>query len=153
MIGQYSLTPLYESRSQNLCCATFNTWLCYAVFPAPVCLLREPYNPTATLDLALSLTPLFVRKIRAVIAPLDPGHNGEDLLNRRHAKGKDDRQHSPELGHGQGRRFFSQADFQVPEKEMRQHRRQHMVVPTGIFPPLIMVHTQLRFPFFEALLH
>src|SRR5262249_35729776 len=24
MIGQYSLTPLYESRSQNLNCATYN---------------------------------------------------------------------------------------------------------------------------------
>jgi len=27
-LGQYSLTPLYESRSQNLHCATFDTWLC-----------------------------------------------------------------------------------------------------------------------------
>src|SRR5215510_15616752 len=26
-------TPLYESRSQNLCCATCNLWLCCAVFP------------------------------------------------------------------------------------------------------------------------
>ena len=49
-------------------------------------------NPTATLDLALSLTPLFVRQIRAVIAPLDPGHKGEDLLNRRRTQGQDDLQ-------------------------------------------------------------
>jgi hypothetical protein len=68
-------------------------------------------NPTATLDLAFRLTPLFVRKIRAVIAPLDPGHQGEDLLNRRRAQGQDDLQSSPELGHGEGRRFFSPSGF------------------------------------------
>jgi hypothetical protein len=41
--------------------------------------------PTATLYLALSLTPLFVCEIRAVIAPLDPGHAGKDILNRQRA--------------------------------------------------------------------
>ena len=66
--------------------------------------LHRIYNDTF---LALSLTPLFVRQIRAVIAPLDPGHKGEDLLNRRRTQGQDDLQSSPELGHGEGRRFFS----------------------------------------------
>ena len=44
-------------------------------------------NPTATLYLTLSLTSLSVREIRAMIAPLDPGHVGKDLLNRRRAQG------------------------------------------------------------------
>src|SRR4030095_13551644 len=76
-----------------------------------VVLSLEEFNPTATLDLALSLTPLFVRKIRAVIAPLDPGHAGEDCLNCSCAQGQDDRQHSPQLGPGEGRRVFSPRGF------------------------------------------
>src|SRR6266487_4382034 len=47
--------------------------------------------------------------------------------------------------------FFFQAQLQVPQKEMRQHRRQHMVVPARIFPHFIVVHPELGFPFFEAL--
>ena len=47
--------------------------------------------------------------------------------------------------------FFPQAQLQVPQKEMRQHRRQHMVVPGRIFPHFIVVHPELGFPFFEAL--
>jgi hypothetical protein len=35
---------------------------------------------------------------------------------------------------------FPQAQLQVPQKEMREHRRQYMVVPTGIFTYFIMVH-------------
>jgi hypothetical protein len=49
--------------------------------------------------------------------------------------------------------FFPPADFQVPEKARRQHRRQPMVVPPGILPPCIMGPPQFGFPFFEALLH
>jgi hypothetical protein len=48
--------------------------------------------------------------------------------------------------------FFPQVQFQVPQKEMRQHRRQHMVVPAGIFAHFIMGHAELRFAFFKALL-
>jgi hypothetical protein len=40
------------------------------------------YNPTTPLSLALCLSALTMRKIRLVIAPLDPGHVGEALLNR-----------------------------------------------------------------------
>src|SRR5712691_5473279 len=35
---------------------------------------------------------------------------------------------------------------------MRQHRRQHMVVPAGMFAHFIMGHPKLRFAFFKALL-
>jgi hypothetical protein len=42
-------------------------------------------------------------------------------------------------------------DFEMPEKEMRQHRRQHLVVPAGVCAHFIVVHPQLSFAFFEAL--
>ena len=48
--------------------------------------------------------------------------------------------------------FFPQAQLQVPQKEMRQHGHQHMVVPTGVFAHFIVVHPELRFAFFKALL-
>jgi hypothetical protein len=35
---------------------------------------------------------------------------------------------------------------------MGQHRRQHMVVPAGIFAHFIVVHPEFRFAFFKALL-
>ncbi len=47
--------------------------------------------------------------------------------------------------------FFPHAHFQVPQKEMRQHTRQHMVRPAGVFAPCIMGHAQFRFRFLEAL--
>ena len=47
---------------------------------APGCELG--FNPTTPLSLALCLSALTMRKIRLVIAPLDPGHVGEALLNR-----------------------------------------------------------------------
>ena len=49
--------------------------------------------------------------------------------------------------------FFPHVELQVPQKEMRQHRRQHMVMPARIFADFIVVHPQLRFAFFEALFH
>jgi hypothetical protein len=49
--------------------------------------------------------------------------------------------------------FFPQAQFQVPQKEMRQHCRQHVVVPAGVFARFIVVHPKFRFAFFEALLN
>src|SRR5262247_4649969 len=49
--------------------------------------------------------------------------------------------------------FFPHVELQVPQKEMRQHRRQHMVMPAGIFAHFIVVHPQLSFPFCEALLN
>jgi len=47
--------------------------------------------------------------------------------------------------------FFSQAQLQVPQKEMGQHGRQYMVVPAGVFTHFIVGHPELRFAFFEAL--
>ena len=47
--------------------------------------LSHSTNPTTPLSLAFCLSALPMREIRLVIAPLDPGHEGEDLLNRRHA--------------------------------------------------------------------
>jgi hypothetical protein len=49
--------------------------------------------------------------------------------------------------------FFPQAQLQVPQKAMRQHRRQHMVMPAGIFAHFIVGHPKFRLAFFEALLH
>src|SRR5215475_4596415 len=42
----------------------------------------EVYNPTTPLSLALCFSALTMCKIRLVIAPLEPGHKGEALLNR-----------------------------------------------------------------------
>jgi hypothetical protein len=47
--------------------------------------------------------------------------------------------------------FFSQAQLQVPQKKMRQHTYQYMVVPARIFPHFLVVHAQRRFGFFKAL--
>ena len=47
--------------------------------------------------------------------------------------------------------FFSQAQLHVPQKKMRQHTREPMVVPARMFPSFIVVHPQLRFAFFAAL--
>src|SRR5262249_336972 len=48
--------------------------------------------------------------------------------------------------------FFPQVQLQVPQKEMRQQRRQHMMVPAGIFAYFIVIHPEFRFTFFKALL-
>ena len=48
--------------------------------------------------------------------------------------------------------FFSHVQLQVPQKDMRQHRRQHRVVPARIFAHCIVGHPELRFAFFKALL-
>jgi hypothetical protein len=44
-------------------------------------------NPTATLYLALSLSPLSMCKIGIVITPLQPGHQREDVCNLRQPQG------------------------------------------------------------------
>jgi hypothetical protein len=49
--------------------------------------------------------------------------------------------------------FFPQAQLETPQKKVRQHRREHMVVPAWIFAHFIVVHPEFRFPFFEALLN
>ena len=41
----------------------------------------------------------------------------------------------------------------MPEKKMRQHRRQHMVMPARVFPHFIVRHPELGFAFFKALFH
>src|SRR5262245_42116635 len=45
------------------------------------------YNPTATLYLALGLSSLSMRKIGVMIAPLQPGHQCEDVCNLRQPQG------------------------------------------------------------------
>src|SRR5687767_16006991 len=49
--------------------------------------------------------------------------------------------------------FFSQAEFQAPQKEMSQHTHQHMMVPSGILAHFIMVHTHLTLTCFKTLLN
>src|ERR1044071_960163 len=49
--------------------------------------------------------------------------------------------------------FFPQAQLQMPQKEVSQHSREHMVVPAGIFAHFIVGHPELSFAFFKALFH
>jgi len=49
--------------------------------------------------------------------------------------------------------FFPQPDLQVPQEEVGQHAGQDMVIPTRVFPNLVVVHTQFLFCFFKALLY
>ena len=49
--------------------------------------------------------------------------------------------------------FFPQADFDVPEKKMRQHTGQHVMVPALVFPDLVMIQTEFGFGFLKALLN
>jgi hypothetical protein len=49
--------------------------------------------------------------------------------------------------------FFPHVDLQVPQKKMRQHGHQHMMVPARIFAPFLVGHPKLGFAFFEALFH
>jgi hypothetical protein len=46
------------------------------------------FIPTTPLSLALCLSALPMCKIRLVIAPLEPGHKGEALLNRLRMEGQ-----------------------------------------------------------------
>src|SRR5262249_54035310 len=46
------------------------------------------YSPTTPLSLALCFSALTMGKIRLVIAPLEPGHKGEALLNRIRLEGQ-----------------------------------------------------------------
>ena len=48
--------------------------------------------------------------------------------------------------------FFPQAPLEPPQKEMRQHRREHMVVPPRVFAHFIVVHPEVGFPFLKTLL-
>jgi hypothetical protein len=48
------------------------------------------FNPTTPLSSALRFSALTMRDIRLVIAPLDPGHEGEALLNRIRMQGQHD---------------------------------------------------------------
>ena len=49
--------------------------------------------------------------------------------------------------------FFHQPDFLVTQEEVSRHRGQNMVIPSGVFPNLVMIHPQFRFGFLEALLY
>jgi hypothetical protein len=39
----------------------------------------------------------------------------------------------------------------MPEKEMRQHTREHVMVPARVFADFIVVHAECRFRFLKAL--
>src|ERR671939_1479770 len=47
--------------------------------------------------------------------------------------------------------FFFQPHLEMPEKEMGQQTREHVMVPARVFADFIVVHPQLRFRFLEAL--
>ena len=47
--------------------------------------------------------------------------------------------------------FFFQPELEMPEKEVGQHTREHMMMPARILTDFIVVHPQRRFRFLEAL--
>ena len=49
--------------------------------------------------------------------------------------------------------FFPQPDPHVPQKEVSQHAREHVMTPPWIFPHLVMIHSQLGFGFLETLFY
>src|SRR5215467_9182518 len=49
--------------------------------------------------------------------------------------------------------FFFQPDLQVPEEEMGQHTREHVMMPSWVFPHFIVIHPEFGFRFLEALLN
>lgn len=48
--------------------------------------------------------------------------------------------------------FSPQSDIQVPEEEVSQHAGQHVVIPSGKLPHLIMIHAEFGFSFLKTLL-
>jgi len=48
--------------------------------------------------------------------------------------------------------FFPQFDAEVPEEEVTQHASEHVMIPSRIFPDLIVIHAQFGFCLLEALL-
>jgi hypothetical protein len=48
--------------------------------------------------------------------------------------------------------FFPQPDPQVPQEKVSEHAREHVVIPSRIFPHLIVIHPELTFCFLKALL-
>jgi anti-sigma factor RsiW len=49
--------------------------------------------------------------------------------------------------------FFPQANFEVPQEEMRQHRGQHVVMPAQVLAHFIVRHPQFSFRFLKTLFH
>src|ERR671933_951232 len=47
--------------------------------------------------------------------------------------------------------FFFQPDLEMPEKEMGQHTREHVMVPAGVFAHFIVIHTEFGFRFLKTL--
>ena len=47
--------------------------------------------------------------------------------------------------------FFFQPALEMPEKEMGQHTRQHVMVPAQVFADFIMVHAEFRLGFLKTL--
>ena len=46
---------------------------------------------------------------------------------------------------------FFHPELEMPEKEVGQHTREHLMMPAWILPDFIVVHAQLCFRFLEAL--
>src|SRR5215475_15894752 len=47
--------------------------------------------------------------------------------------------------------FFFQPDLQVPEEEMGQHTREHVMMPPRVFAHFIVIHTKFSFRFLKTL--
>src|ERR687885_2961397 len=47
--------------------------------------------------------------------------------------------------------FFFQPVLEMPQKEMGQHTREHVMMPAGVFADFIVVHAQFGFRFLKTL--
>src|SRR5215471_11518926 len=47
--------------------------------------------------------------------------------------------------------FFFQPDLQVPEEEMGQHTREHVMMPPRVFAHFVVIYTELGFRFLKTL--
>src|SRR5215471_11041844 len=72
-------TSAYGGATLGIC--ALHSGPCPVRFSSPQSIVQW-FNPTTPLSLPLCFSALTMGKIRLVIAPLDPGHKGEALLNR-----------------------------------------------------------------------
>ena len=92
-----------------------------------------------------------MREIGAVMALLHVSYQLQDLIRIKAFERQYYFQEPLDLRDRKRWCFFFQPAVQVPEKEMRQHTREHVMVPARVFAHFIVVHPQLRFRFLEAL--
>src|SRR5919199_4030250 len=92
-----------------------------------------------------------VRERGTMLTLLHARYELEDLLRMDNFQGQDHLQEPSDLGDRKRWCFFFQPDLEMPQKKMRQHTCQHMVMPPGVFAPFIVVQAQFGFRLLKAL--